>query len=252
VLETELVGERLSLAYRDLIPEEARLGEALARRGIRIGAPLADQWTTLDEYLGLYGRGLSPAGMVVFAGRPDEGSRATGIPFTGAPEARDVLGLDARGDARSPAGAPFWRAVDAARAQAQGAPVEAFFGSVHLAHAQPFDFPPEPEVREAASRHVLRVLEATRPQAIACVGAAAVLVVGRALANSALVDLASAREGTWTERWPPGTRLSAFPYAEVPAARPYRARLVPVPSLVGATAALGERALAHAFSYVLA
>lgn len=109
----------LSLAYRDLIGEEARLGETLSRRGLRIGATLADQWTTLHDYLSLYARGLSPAGMVVFGGRPDDGSRVTGIPFTGAVEAREALGLPALGPATSPGGAVFWRAVERARSEAR-------------------------------------------------------------------------------------------------------------------------------------
>lgn len=253
VLGTEVVGERLALAYRELIRSEAQLGETLARRGMRVGATLADQWTTLDEYLGLYARGLSPAGMVVFGGRPDDGSRATGIPFTGGPEARDILGLEAPGQARSPSGEAFWRAVNAARAKAQDAPVESLFGSVHLTHAQPFDFAPEPEVREASAQHVLRILGAARPQAAVCIGADALATVGRALRNSDLVSLASSgRERAWTERWPAGTRLSAYPYAEVPIDQPFRLRVVPVPSLVGTSAASGEQALADALSYVLA
>lgn len=249
MLENQFVGERLALAYRDLIGDEARLGETLSRRGLRIGATLADQWSTLDEYLALYARGLSPAGMVVFGGRPDDGSRGTGIPFTGGPEARELLGLQSRAPAPSPSGAVFWRALDAARAQT---PLESVFGSIHLAHAQPFDFAPEPEVREASAAHVLRILDAARPQAVVCIGAEALATVGRALRNPALVDLAGSREAAWVERWPGGTRLSAFPYAEVPSARPYRVRIVPVPSLVGPAASAGERALVGAFSYVLA
>lgn len=247
--ENEIVGERLALAYRDLIGDEARLGETLSRRGVRIGATLADQWSTLDEYLGLYARGLSPAGMVVFGGRPDDGSRGTGIPFTGGPEARERLGLQSRAPSPSPSGAAFWRAVDIARAET---PIESVFGSIHLAHAQPFDFVPEPEVREASAAHVLRILDATRPQAIVCIGADALATLGRALRNPTIVDVAGTRETTWIERWPPGTRLSAYPYAEVPCARPYRARIVPVPSLVGPTSAAGENVLVSAFSYVLA
>ena len=250
--QVEAVGERVALAYRDLIGEEARLGETLSRRGIRIGAALADQWSTIDEYLNLYARGLSPAGMVVFGGRPDDGSRATGIPFTGGPEARDILGLDARPAPSSPSGTAFWRAVGEARANAQDVPIESLFGTIHLAHSQPFDFAPEPEVREASAHHVLRILDAARPQAVVCIGADALATLGRALGNQTLVDVAGTRESAWVERWPPGTRLSAYPYAEVPVARPYRARVVPVPSLVGPSGAAGERALVNAFSYVLA
>lgn len=265
VQENGIVGERLALAYRDLIGDEARLGETLSRRGVRIGATLADQWSTLDEYLSLYARGLSPAGMVVFGGRPDDGSRGTGIPFTGGPEARERLGLQSRAPSASPSGAAFWRAVDLARAQT---PIESVLGSIHLAHAQPFDFAPaprapgtetilaaaadEPEVREASAAHVLRILDATRPQAIVCIGADALATLGRALRNPTIVDVASTRETAWTQRWPPGTRLSTYPYAEVPCARPYRARIVPVPSLVGPASATGQSVLVSAFSYVLA
>lgn len=270
MLDGPLVGDRLALAYRDLIGAEARLGETLSRRGMRIGASLADQWSTLDEYLSLYARGLSPAGMVVFGGRLDDGSRDTGIPFTGSADARDRLGLGARGSSQSPSGATFWRAVDAARAQAEDAPVETLFGTIHLAHAQPFDFSParrapatgtaailaaaadEPEVREASAQHVLRILEAARPQAAVCIGADALATLGRALHKPDLVELAGTRESAWVERWPPGTRLAAYPTAEVPVERPFRTRVVPVPSLVGPASAAGERALVSAFSYVLA
>lgn len=251
-MDAPQVGERLALAYRDLIGAEARLGEALAPRGIRIGATLADQWPVLHDYLHLYARGLSPAGMVVFGGRPDDGSRATGIPFTGANDARELLGLPVRGSSRSPSGSAFWRAVDAARHAAQDAPVESLFGTVHLAHAVPFDLTPEPEVREASAQHVLRVLDATRPQAAVCVGTEALATLGRALGNQDIVDLAAARESAWIERWPAGSRLSAYPFAEVPTARPFRMRVVPVPALTGSLARAGERALAQAFSYVLA
>lgn len=245
------LGDELALAYRDLIGAEARLGETLARRGLHIGATLADQWPTLHEYLSLYARGLSPAGMLVLGGGPDAGSRATGIPFTGAAEARANLGLSTPGASQSPSGAAFWRAVAAACVAAQDAPVESLFGTVHLAHAQPFDFAPEPEVRDAAAAHVLRVLGAARPQAIVCVGGEALATLGRALQNPDLVDLASGREAAWVERWPPGTRLFQYPFAEVPARHPFRARVVPVPALDGADAGSGERALASAFSYAL-
>lgn len=248
------VGEMLSLAYRDLIGEEARLGETLSRRGLRIGATLADQWSTLHDYLSLYARGLSPAGMVVFGGRPDDGSRATGIPFTGAREARETLGLSVSGPATaaSPGAPVFWRAVDRARAEAKDAPLESLFGTVLLAHAQPFDFTPEPEVRDASAQHVLRVLAAARPQAAVCVGADALSTLGRALRMPDLVELAAGKESVWVERWPPGSRISSYPWAEVPCERPFRVRVVPVPALTGPQSAAAERALASAFSYVLA
>jgi hypothetical protein len=163
-----------------------------------------------------------------------------------------LLGLTVRGETPSPSGAAFWRTVDAARAAAQDAPLETLMGTVHLAHAMPFDFAPEPEVKAASARHVLRVLDATRPQAAVCVGSEALAGLGRALASNELVDLAAANESAWVERWPPGTRLSAYPYAEVPTTRPFRLRVVPVPSLAGPHSGAAEQTLVKAFSYVLA
>lgn len=246
------VGELLSLAYRDLVGAEARLAEALAPRGVHVGATLADQWPVLHEYLSLYARGLSAAGLVVLGGAPDAGSRATGIPFTGAPEARARMGLSVAGASESPSGAAFWRAVERARATAGDAPLESLFGTMHLTHAHPFDFGAHPEAADAAARHTLRVLEAARPQVVVAVGAEALATLGRALRNRDLVDLARGDESTWIERWPPGSRMVDHPYAEVPVPRPFRARVVPVPSLAGPCADAGERALAAAFSYVLA
>lgn len=251
-MEGKPLGEQLVLAYRELIGAEAQVGEALSRRGLRIGATLADQWPVLHEYLHLYARGLSPAGVVVFGGRPDEGSRATGIPFTGVRDARVHLGLATRGDAGSPSAAAFWGAVEKARLAAQGAPMETLFGTMHLAHAVPFDAALTPEVSELSSRHVLRILAEARPQAAVAVGAEAVAALGRAVGNFDLVALAGAEESTWVERWPPGTRLSQYPYTEVATARPFRMRVVPVPSLAGDHAERGGRALASVFSYVLA
>lgn len=250
-MEGNHVGEQLVLAYRELIGAEARVGEALSRKGMRIGATVADQWSTLHEYLHLYARGLSPAGIVVFGGRPDEGSRATGIPFTGAQDARVHLGLAARGDSASPSARAFWGAVETARIAAQGAPMESLFGTVHLTHAVPFDAALTPEVSDLAKRHVLRILAEARPQAAVAVGAEALAALGRAVGNANIVELASARESTWIERWPPGTRLSQYPYTEVAGPRPFRMRVVPVPSLTGAHSERGSLALANVFSYAL-
>lgn len=228
------VGEELLLAYRDLVGSEARLGEALGRRGLRLGASLADQWPVLHDHLHLYGRGLSPAGMLVLGGAPDEGSRHTGIPFTGPSEARRALGLDARGAASSPAGAAFWRAVEVARgASAVTAPLESFFATVHLAHATPFDAPACPERSEASAQHVLRLLARLRPQAVVTVGAHALATLGDALGDQAVRDLARADEGAWSARWPPGSPLRAYPWAQPATSPAFRFRLVPVPDLAG-------------------
>lgn len=250
-VEAKPLSEQLLLAYRELIGAEAQVGEALSRRGMRIGATVADQWPVLHEYLHLYARGLSPAGVVVFGGRPDEGSRATGIPFTGSREARERMGLAVKGDSRSPSAAAFWGAVEKARVAAGDAPLESLFGTLHLTHAVPFDSPMTPEVADLSRRHVLRVLAEARPQAAVAVGPEALAALGRAVGNLDLVELAAARESTWVERWPPGTRLSGYPYTEVDVGRPFRMRVVPVPSLSGADAERGGRALEGVFSYVL-
>lgn len=233
----ERTGQDLVLAYRDLPDAEARLGETLSQRGVRVGVSVIDQWPVLQEYLDLYARGLSPAGALVLAGGPDEGSRATGIPFTGPAEAREALGLGATGDARSPGGAAFWRAVSQAQRAVEGAPVDALFGTVHLAHARPFDLPATArEVRAASSAHVRRLLVSARPQAVVTVGAEALATLGDALGDARFLDLAGAPESSWMARWPAGSRLGAYPIADVPGPRPFRVRVVPVPSLEGPSA----------------
>jgi uracil-DNA glycosylase len=248
---TSTVGEPLLLAYRDLVGAEARLGESLARRGVRVGTSVTTQWSTLHEYLHIYGRGLSPAGLLVLGGRPDGGSRLTGIPFTGAVEARERMGLQVEGDERSPSGDAFWRAVDETLASSGDAPLESLLGSVHLAHALPFDYPPLPEVRDAGGAHVLRLLVETRPQAVVAVGADALSTLARALRHEDLDELSRADEATWLARWPAGSRLGAYPYAEVSAKRPFRVRIVPVPSLAGSSSRETRVALRSLFSYVL-
>ena len=247
------VGEVLLAAYRDLVPAESRLGEALSQRGLRLGATVADQWPVLHDHLQLFGRGLSPAGMLVLAGAPDAGSRATGIPFTGPVEARRALGLDAAGAAASPSGAAFWRAVDAARGpRAADAPIESFFGTVHLAHALPFDAPPCPEATEAGLAHVRRLLGALRPQAVVTVGADPLRVLGRAIGDGNAQDLAATGEDAWQARWPPGSPLRAYPWAQPQGGPPFRFRLVPLPGLDGPRAAQAYAALvpvlAHAWT----
>lgn len=228
------VGERLAVAYRDLLSAEARLGEQLSPRGVRIGVSLIDQWPTLQEYLALYARGLYQAGVLVLGGGPDEGSRHTGIPFTGSIEARAALGLSAGGAGASPSAAAFWRAVERAQGACGGAPLEGLFGTVHLAHARPFDVESDaPEVREASAGHVRRLLQETRPQAVVAVGAEALATLGRAVHALALTDLAAAPESTWSAHYPPGTPLLRYPSVDVPCPRPFRVRVVPVPSLAG-------------------
>lgn len=242
------VGEQLLLAYRDLVGAEARLGESLARRGIRVGVSVTSQWSTLHEHLHLYGRGLSPAGLLVLAGRPDEGSRLTGIPFTGPAEARERMGLTVEGDERSPLGAPFWDVVELTVGEA---PLETFFGSVHVAHAIPFDYQVVPEVRDAGAQHVVRLLTEARPQAVVAVGQEALATLARGLRHEDLLSLAKADEATWLARWPAGSRLAAYPYAEVPSKRPFRVRVVALPSLTGPHAADTQAALRSLFAYVI-
>lgn len=224
-------------SHQGLLGAEAALGEALAREGLRIGASVAHQWPLVHDHLQLYARGAGRAGLLVLAGAPDEGSRRTGIPFMGPLDARERLGLDADGAARSPAAPAFWQAVG-------DAPLEALFGAAILAHANPFDAPDHAAVREAAARHVLRTLETTRPQAVVTVGAAALATLGRALALRDLEDLARAPEASWLARWPEGTRLTAYPRAEVRARPPFRANVVPLPDLAGPLAGPASRALA--------
>ena len=243
------VGDDLVRAYRDLVPDEARLAEALGRRGLSLRSSVVDRWPVLHDHLHLYARGLGPAGMLVLGGALDAGTRATGIPFTGAPEARRWLGLDARVAVASPSGAAFWRAVQQARGPHADAPLEAFFGTVHLAHALPFDAPPgAPEAEDAARAHVLRLLRGLRPQAVVAVGAGALGVLGRALGSPDLQDLADAGDAAFATRWPPGTPLHAHPYAEVGGPRPFRVRVVPAAALDGAHAAQGYASLAAALA----
>lgn len=251
-MEGDPVGEQLLLAYRELIGAEARVGEALSRQGMRIGATVADQWSLLHEYLHIYARGLSPAGIVVFGGRPDEGSRATGIPFTGEREARIHLGLAARGESASPSAGAFWGAIESARIAAQGAPIESLFGALHLAHALPFDAALTQEVQDLSVAHVRRILEQARPQAAVAVGSEALAALGRAVGNHDLTTLSSSPESSWLERWPPGTPLRSYPYVDFGRERPFRMRIVPVPSLSGVEAGRGSLALSNVFSYVLA
>ena len=242
-LSSVSVGEALLHAYRDLVPAEARLGEALSRRGLALRACVADQWPVLHDHLHLYGRSLAPAGMLVLGGAPDAGSRATGIPFTGAPEARRTLGHDARGSTPSPSGAAFWRAVEHGREP--HLPLESFFATVHLAHAVPFDAPAGPERDDAAATHVARLLALLRPQAVVAVGADALRALGRAALDPDVETLAGTEEAAWLLRWPPGTPLSRYPALTVGGARPCRPRLVPVPALHGPHADAAGASLAR-------
>jgi len=231
------VVEDLLLAYRALFPAEARLAESLAREGKRLRTSVADQWPALHDHLQLYARGLTRAGVLVLAGAPDEGSRLTGIPFTGPREARERLGLDVvAGDAASPAGAAFWRA-------AGDAPLPALFGVAHLGHAIPFDAEPAPAVREEAAKHVLGLLALLRPQAVIAVGPDALATLGQAIGQRDLLDLARSPEAAWLERWPPGTPLLRQPRAEAPTRPPFRFRLAPIPSLAGPHSASASDAL---------
>lgn len=250
-LQMDAVGNEVLLAYRSLVAAESRLGETLARRGQRIGASVADQWPLLHDFLHLYGKSLAPAGIVVLGGAPDAGSRHTGIPFTGPREAREILGLRAEGKGESPSALPFWRAVEDARLARNDAPLESLFATTHLAHAIPYDAPFSPDVEAASVAHVLGLLERARPQAIVPVGREAVFVLARALESDALEELAESPEEVWAEHWS-HARLSACPWADVPARRPFRARILPLPSLTGGHALTAQAALERLFAYALA
>lgn len=246
---TQEVGSGLLAAYADLVTAEGRLSEELAPRGIRFRSSVVDAWPSLQDYLNLYARHLAPAGVVVFGGGPDEGTRRTGIPFTGPLTARDRLGLSATGEAASPSEAAFWEAVDVASPISGGAPIESLFATVHLAHARPFDVEATREVRDASAKHALRILVETRPQAAVAVGTEALHVLARALGDTRVLDVAAIPEDIWCRHWPAGTGLLRYPYVEVPAARPFRMRLVPVPALDGPHAAEAVGALASVLAY---
>lgn len=238
-------------AYRDLIPAEAKLADAIARRGIHMRSAVAEQWATLTEYVNLYGSSLSPAGVLVLGAGPDEGSRHTGIPFTGPRFARETLGLSARGDSTSPSEKAFWEAVQRASQMNRDAPLESFFGTVHLAQARPFDVEATHEVKDASARHILRVLAQTRPQLIVPVGTEPLHLLARATGDTRLLDVASLGEANWPARWGAGMRLLDYPYLDVPLrGRPFRARLAPVPALDGERAGDAIEALTSLFARV--
>ena len=242
---THAVGASLLTAYRGLAPAEARLAEA----GHRPGVSVVDQWPTLHHYLRAYARDLSPAGVLVFGGAPDAGSRRTGLPFTGPAAARERLGLPAEGGDASPDERAFWDAVALAAPVRDAASLRTLFSTVHLAHAQPFDVAPARPVLDASARHVQRLLEAARPQAAVAVGGHALDVLARALGDARVRDLAASPEDGWCRHWPAGTRLLEYPYVEVPAKRPFRARLVPVPALSGPHAEQAVSALGGVLAY---
>jgi len=246
--------QRLLQAYRALITDESRIAERLAPRGLRIGASIVEQWPTLSDYLSLYAGSLAPGGVLVLAGGPDDATRATGVPFTGAARARDVLGLSAPAKAgpASAAEAAFWSAVERASRRNGDAPLDSLFSTVHLAHARPFDVPDDPGVCDASARHVMRLLSDVRPQVTVAVGAEALFVLARALGDNRLLDAASIDESQWARHWPATTRLVEYPFVDVPLAMPYRMRLVPVASLSGPQAEAASAALASVFSYVWA
>jgi len=243
----------LLAAYRDLVPAEATLGELLARDGARVGVSVVDRWPTLREYVQLYATGLAPAGALVLAGAPDAGSRATGVPFTGARFARETLGLAAAGDAASPLEGAFWGAVRDASAANSDAPVESLFGTAHLAHAVPFDVPQLTRpVLDASAAHVLRLLRETRPQIVLALGADALGVLARATGDARVRDVAELPERAWSARWSASVRLHECPFVDVPATLPFRARLLPVASLDGEDARTARGVLAGALARVWA
>lgn len=238
----------LDAMYRNLFDAEARLAEVLAQRRGRIERSLIEQWPVLEEFLHLYARDLSPAGCLVLAGRPDEGSRLTGLPFTGPAQARERLELSVTGDQRSRAGDAFWMAVDDARRDE--APLETLFATLHLAHAIPFSATIHaPEIVEASIAHVTDLLSLLRPQVVVAVGADALTVLGHAARSEALEDFARTPESAWAGHWPPGTRMLAYPRAEAGGAS---FRVVPLPSLEGAEREWAVASLAHVIDYVWA
>lgn len=238
------IAEEVLLAYRDLVGAEARLADALAPRGISFRASVANQWPVIHDHLQIYGRGLGRAGLLVLAGAPDAGSRMTGIPFTGPREAREHLELEVAGDASSPAGETFWRAV-------AELPLDPLFGVAHLAHAIPFDVEDAPEVREASRAHLTRLLALMRPQGVVAVGPAALAALGHALGQPDLVALGHAPEDAWASRWPPGTSLLRYPVAEVPLHPPFRVRVVPLPSLDGPHADLAATSMQRLLGWLV-
>ncbi len=243
------LAERLVRAHRDLFTAEARIAEVLGGSGQRIAHSLIDQWPTLEEYLHLYGGALTPAGVLVLGGRPDVGSAQTGIPFTGPWEARRTLGLRANGNDRSPAGPAFWGAVSRVQEHMQGAPLEGLFSTVLLSHAIPFSIQGHPPALfEAAAQHLRSLLAIARPQIVVAAGSDALAMLGHAISDDAVEDLARVDESTWLDHWKPGSRVSKYPTADYKGAR---LSVVPVPSLAGEhaerSAASIEAILAYAW-----
>lgn len=238
----------LDAAFRELFNMEARLAEVLARRGGRIRHSLMEQWPVLEEFLHLYARNLSPAGCLVLGGRPDEGSRHTGIPFTGPVQARERLGLSVKGDERSRAGDAFWMSVEEAQALSSDAPLESLFGTVLPAHAIPFSSDVHaPETLELSMQHVERLLRETRPQIVVAIGSDALTILGHTTGNEGIEDLARLDEAAWASHWPPGTRMLSYPRAESAGCR---FRVVPIPSLDGSARDVAAASLAHVLHYV--
>lgn len=244
------LASELDALHRSLFDAEARLAEALAQRRGRIQRSLVDQWPVLQEFLHLYARDLSPAGCLVLAGRPDEGSALTGLPFTGPAQARERLELSVDGGARSRAGDAFWMAVDEAQALHDDAPLASLFATVHLAHAIPFcPTVHTPETVELSIGYVNRLLGVARPQVVVAVGSDALGVLGHATANEALEDLARTPESSWATHWSSQTRMLAYPRAEAGGSR---FRVVPVPALDGPHRELAIATLTHVLDYVWA
>lgn len=243
------LGDALVQCHRDLFAIEARLANTLAPRGARVRHSVVDQWHVLEEYLRIYASSLAPAGLLILGGTPDEGSCRTGIPFTGPSEARAFLGLTTDGIGASPSGAAFWGAVLRAQAELEDAPLESLFGSTLLAHAIPFDTTSSERapLYQAGSEHVRRLLRVTRPQIVLAVGPDALTALGHAADEEALLDLARADEKVWVDHWPPGSRTSAYPFADVGSSR---VRVIPCPSLVGERAEEADAVLSAALRYV--
>lgn len=244
------VGHRIVEVHRALITTEGRLAEALASSHVHVVHPVAASWITLQDHLQLYARDFVPGGLLMLAGRPDAGSRITGIPFTGPPQAREHLDLSASPGPASASGERFWRSVGHVQAAADGAPVASLLGTVMLAHARPLAFSTDvAEVLHAEAMHVRSLLAATRPQVVVAVGPDALTALGAALDDPNWAAIASAHEADWLERWPVRGSLMRHPTSDVPARPTFRTRVVPVPMLCGPHAEEAEAAITRILAY---
>ncbi|MHB8606285.1 MAG: uracil-DNA glycosylase family protein [Thermoplasmatota archaeon] len=108
----------------------------VARRlGLTLRPPASEAAIDFDALLAQSG----PGGAVLLGGSPmATGATDTGIPFTDAPRARDMLGLDVAGGRASSASAAFWDVAQRVAARRAGGSFESFFANFHVAHAFPY------------------------------------------------------------------------------------------------------------------